>query len=463
MKTTSIIKFLTILILSGVLFVGCKKDVNQNSAGSVSTTSQKQLSLAEAGATGHMTYRNTFYNTDYLSVGTGGLRDIGYAQIRVIGTFPLSSVYKAFLYWHGNSTIVEEVGKTMKFNTNTITGTNIGITAPNNGGDSGPEYEVNTQAYRADVTALVKASTSRYFKVSDFGKMNPDGASLVLFYQDGDNSNNRDIVLYDGNDYNGEFPGYPGNPNAPFDPLGWDINLSGINYTSGKVIMTMHVADGQYYHDGTMFLNGVEMNSRTLFEGNTVPGAIPGVVSARWDIKQFDLGYWLRPDVKSLHVTLDDYFDDQLSLVVVVFNLPKGVAPVNTIQVPFDYRPLRCPNTLRTSSSAEEAAILGTSTFDVNKVDLSSVKLNGIPFKKSRIIDKSAPFSGTISDCSTCSALPADGIKDLEFLFDSQLLLKTLGTVKDKQCIKVTLTGKLLPQYGSTPFKGADYIVISKD
>ncbi|WP_069660271.1 hypothetical protein [Arcticibacter eurypsychrophilus] len=455
---------LTILILSGILIFGCKKDTNQSSVESVATTSEHSLSLSAVAAPSPLTYRNTFYNTDYLSVGVGGFKHTGSGSIEILGNFPLSSVTKVYLYWHGESPVVEEVGKTVKLNGTTVTGTNIGITGPNNGLDNGTSKEINSQAYRADVTAIVKSSATREFAVSEFGRLVADGASFVLFYSDGISSNNRDIVLFDGNDSKKGFAGYPGNPKAPFDPAGWDFSLSGVNYTSGKVLVTMHVADGQSINegDGPFFLNSQEIFSRWDANGSTVEGANT-LFSARWDIIPTDITPWLQPGVNSLRVTINQLPNqDLLGLVVALFNLPKGAAPVNTIPVSFDYRPLNCPNTLRTSSGAEEAAILGSSTFNVNQVDLSSVKLNGIPFKKSRVIDKSAPFNGTVSSCSTCSTLAPDGIKDLEFLFDSQLLLKTLGMVKDKQCIKVTLTGKLLPQYGSTPIKGEDYILISK-
>ncbi|WP_069660272.1 hypothetical protein [Arcticibacter eurypsychrophilus] len=474
MKAKRFFKGFALLFLSGVSIFGCKKTSDQNILEPVSTITEKPLSLAESVIDRPMTYRNTFYNTDYLSVGTGGLIEIGSNEIKVPGTFPLRNVTRAYLYWHINST-GWEYRANLNFNgysiypsviPGTILGTTIGIAGPNNGADGRITNELFTLVYRADVTDAVKAASSRIFKFRGFGteyedESNPVGASLVIFYSDGDPNNNRDIVLFDGNDSNKGFAGFPGNPNAPFDPEGWDVLLSGLNYTTGKGIMTMHVADGQQWEDGNLFLNSQKIASGSIFSGNTVPGAT-ATSSARWDIKPIDITPWLRPDVKSLHVTLDKYVDDLLSLVIVVFNLPKGAAPVSAIQVPFDYRPLNCPNTLRTSSSAEEAAIMGSSTFDVSKVDLSTVKLNGIPFKKSRVIDKSAPFKGDVTSCSTCSNLAPDGIKDLEFLFDSQLLLKTMGTVQDKQCVKVTLTGKLLPQYGSTPIKGEDYIVISK-
>lgn len=481
MKTRQITKQLTILILSGLLIFGCKKTKDENSVDSVSSV-EKKLSLTKGygtkagcvdceaqdntrmqskaqitAANGPMHYFNTFYNTDYLSVGVGGLRDVGNGQIRVTGTFPLANVTKAYLYWNGVTNAQEEDPKWVTFNSTRMEGINIGISSSN----CWPYY--NSRSHRADVTDIVKSATSRTFTFSaqPLSDLNPNGASLILFYSDGTSSNNRDIILYEGNEAITYFPGYPRIPNAPEDATGWNFTLSGINYTSGKVMMSLHVADGQAAEDGPLVINGIGLPGAQvtshLFDGKSVPGGL------YWDVVPIDITPSLSRGISSINVASSD-FEDCYSLVVAVFNFPRGVVlPPSPVKVNFDYRPLRCPNTLLASGNgAEEAAILGTSTFDINQVDLSSVKLNGIPFKKSRIIDKTAPYAGTVSDCSTCSTLPPDGVKDLEFLFDNQQLLKTLGTVQNKQCIKVTITGKLLPLYGSIPFVGEDYIVISK-
>ncbi|EOR93855.1 Hemolysin-type calcium-binding region [Arcticibacter svalbardensis MN12-7] len=483
MKTRQITKQLTILIFSGLLIFGCKKTKDANSVDSVSSV-EKKIKLANGYGTksgcvdceiknrtqskaqinadnGPIHYFNTFYNTDYLSVGVGGLRDVGNGQIRVTGTFPLVNVTKAYLYWNGlsNSTEVDKPIWTSKvtFNSTGVVGTPIGISSSN----CWPYYQ--SQSHRADVTNIVKSASSRTFtfNAQPLSDLNPNGASLILFYSDGNSSNNRDIILFEGNDALTYFPGYPRIPNAPVDATGWNFTLSGINYTSGKVMMSLHVADGQPAEDGPLVINGIGLPGAQvtshLFDGKSVPGGL------YWDVVPIDITPSLSRGISYINVASSD-FEDCYSLVVAAFNFPRGVVlPPSPIKVNFDYRPLRCPNTLLASSTgAEEAAILGTSTFDINQVDLSSVKLNGISFKKSRIIDKTAPYAGTVTDCSTCSTLPPDGSKDLEFLFDNQQLLKTLGTVQNKQCIKVTLTGKLLPLYGSIPFVGEDYIIISK-
>ncbi|WP_069660270.1 DUF3344 domain-containing protein [Arcticibacter eurypsychrophilus] len=432
MKTISIIKQLTPLLVAGSLMFGCKKDTDQSTVEPISTIPQQSLSLAANEATGPMTKFTTVYNTDYLSVGTGGLRD-GYGQIRVIGTFPLSGVNKAYLYWHGGSPAQEETGKTLKVNGITITGTNIGISA---GTDEYNSSVTNTQAYRADVTALIKSSSSssRTFNLSDFGRMNAGGASLILFYSDGISSNNRDIVIFNGNDTNDNtFQGYPNNPNSPVDLTGWDVFLSGANYTTGKVNITMHVANGDKWPDGALYLNGIDIGDQ-LFNGTTVPGGT-SAMGSYWDILPLEVSSYLSPGINPLRVQMPDYYDDVMNLVVLVFNFPKGAAPVKVIKVPFDLKPI---STYDPGGQIVRATsvILGTSTFNVTQVDLSTLRLNGVPFETSSIRD-----------------ISGDGVKDLELIFRT--------AVQDKTYIKVTLTGKLLPQYGSTAIEGIGYFIPS--
>ena len=63
-----------------------------------------------------------------------------------------------------------------------------------------------------------------------------NGVSLIVFFDDGDDTNNRDIVMFDGNDSNVN--------NNGFDADGWNFSLTGINYDSGTASMDVHVSDG---------------------------------------------------------------------------------------------------------------------------------------------------------------------------------------------------------------------------
>ncbi|WP_069661238.1 hypothetical protein [Arcticibacter eurypsychrophilus] len=333
MKTNTTSKKLTVLILSGILIFGCKKettDLSNTESAATTSTATKPLSLSSDEPQKPIKWFTTVYNTDYLSVGTGGLRDDDIGQINVIGTFPLNSVTKAYLYWHGDSPIEAETGITMKLNGLNVTGTNIGVTWMSDGTGNPPYIGVNSQAYRADVTAVVKSSSSRVFTVSNFGQLIANGASLILFYQDGNSNNNRDIVLFNGNDWNGN-TGFSGpGLRYDYDRTGWDVLLSGVKYTSGIVNVTMHVSDGQHFIDDYLYLNNVELG-RKIFKGNSVPGST-ATRAGRWDIMPIEVSRILTPGINSMRLTTPEAYDDFLNLIVVVFNLPKGAAPVQVVK-----------------------------------------------------------------------------------------------------------------------------------
>src|SRR5262249_39680217 len=170
-------------------------------------------------------------NTDVGEFGQGGMRGTGTGTIDVSGI--TGSVFRAFLYWHGPTNSSDpNSNASVDFNGTQITGTNIGTAADNNWGFA------NSQAYRADVTSLVSGDGT--YGLSDFIKENVPGAcspptlpptadcvadingvALIVFYNDGNASNDRNVVLWNGND-----------SNVPFgsDPADWDETISGVPY-----------------------------------------------------------------------------------------------------------------------------------------------------------------------------------------------------------------------------------------
>ena len=391
----------------------------------------------------------TVYNTDFVSAGTGGMRDVGSGTINLSGTS--GSVTKAYLYWHGVTNLTTDVGSTITVNSTSVAGTNIGVSSPN----CWPF--ANSQAYRADVTTLVQSTGNSSYNLTGFGSLNPNGASLIVFFNDGDNTNNRDIVVFEGNDSNVGFDGIAGNPNAPVDPAGWDILLSGINYQAGNANIQLHVADGQPFADDALLINTVQLApSGPIFEGNSVPGG------QLWDIKTFDISSFLSPGPNSINLTTGLYMDC-LGLIVALVDLPVGAAPVNDIMVAFDIKPVTCPNAFNlTEKGILPTAILGTAGFDVTKIDISTIRINGVAPVRWSIADVAAPYSGTVSNCATCTISGPDGIPDLTLKFNNEDIAKTTPGAVTGSCISLTVTGKLLPAYVSTPITGLDYVIIKK-
>jgi len=257
----------------------------------------------------------TVFSTDASQFGYGGMRTIGTGTVTVSGV--TGTVTRALLYWQGPTNSSDPAANgAVNFNGTDITGSNIGVSSDNCWGFT------NSQAYRADVTSLVTGDGA--YTLAGFMPAGADinGVSLIVFFDDGDDSNNRDVVLFDGNDSNVTDNG--------FDADGWNVNLPGINYTSGTASMDLHVGDGQVYDDPDVILNGSTTlaTGPAVFQGDSVPNGASAVDTdgGLWDIKSYDVTSNLTPGDNTLTLTAD-YVDDCLSLIVAAVNLPAGAAP----------------------------------------------------------------------------------------------------------------------------------------
>jgi hypothetical protein len=267
-----------------------------------------------------ISFFQTQRDTDFVSAGVGGLRGTGTGEIVLSGVS--GTVNRVYLYWHGPTNSTDpNFNATITFNGVTITGENIGFSDDNFWG------QLNSQAYRADVTALVGGDGD--YTIAGLSPDNTNGASLLAFFDDGDDSNNRDVVLFDGNDANFD--------NA-FDPIGWDIALNNILYGGGDVELQLHVSDGQNFgpnDDGTLMINGSAFASGGLFQGDSTP-ATPGTSvgnGSLWDIRNFDLTALFTLGINNLSVGLDAV-NDALSAIVAAINLPAGAAPPDPDPIP---------------------------------------------------------------------------------------------------------------------------------
>jgi hypothetical protein len=256
----------------------------------------------------------TFFDTDWTFAGVGGLRGTGASSIALSGVG--GPVSQAYLYWHGPTNSTDPTfNANITFAGMAIAGTNIGFSDDNFWG------QANSQAYRADVTSLITGNGS--YSIGGLFPSNSNGAQLIVFFDDGVSGNNRDVVLFDGND--GNFP------NA-FDADGWNVSLSGINYSGGTARMVLGVSDGQDFgpgDDGPFTVNGTVINpAGDVFEGATVPNTAGTTVDdgALWDIVGVDVTTLLSPGLNTLTLQ-GDAIDDALSLVSVAIDLPAGAAP----------------------------------------------------------------------------------------------------------------------------------------
>ena len=270
-------------------------------------------------------YFNTFYDTDWTSVGIGGMRGVGNETLTLSGVS--GTVTGAYLFWHGPTNSTDpDANATVGFEGTSVTGTNIGISQDNNWGFA------NSQAYRANVTSLVSGDAS--FSLTDFikaGGIDVNGASLYVTYDDGDSTNNRDLVLFNGND---------SNISSQFDPTGWNVALNGIDYTSGNAGIRLTVSDGQDFgNDEGIFLNGSPFVSPGANWQGDLGVNIVGNGSL-WDEKTFDLTSFLSPGINNINLRTFDPLTDALSLIVAGIDLPAGAAPP-----PPDFTPVPEPST----------------------------------------------------------------------------------------------------------------------
>lgn len=302
----------------------------------------------------------TVFNTDFVSAGVGGLRNVGSGTVTLSGV--TGTVTKAYLYWQGVTNSSPDVGSPIVVNGNSVSGTNIGVS------DDNCWDLANSQAYRADVTSLVQATGNGTYSLSGFGSLNPNGASLIVFFDDGNTANNRDVVIFEGNDSNVEFNGISGNPNAPADPGGWNVTLNGIAYTSGTANVQLHVADGQMFDDAEITINAAQLiPAGQNFSGNTVPSAnAPGNGGGLWDIRTFNVTSFLSPGPNSLNLASPPVFNDCLSLIVALIDLPAGSA-----------RPTGCTITPN-CKNATVSLVNGTATLSATAIDNGSTATCGI-------------------------------------------------------------------------------------
>jgi MYXO-CTERM domain-containing protein len=278
---------------------------------------------APAASANDIGYFQTFTNTDFTEAGFGAMRGVGTGTITLAGVS--GTVTHAYLYWHGPTNSSDPLANaSVLFAGTSILGTNIGFSADNNWGFT------NSQAYRADVTSLVGGNGA--YSLANFTKagVEVNGASLLVFFDDGNSANNRDVVLFNGNDSNA--------PNS-FDADGWNVSLPGINYTSGTAAVTMTVSDGQDFVDDALKVNGTTVaGPGAVFDGTTTPRNPGGPVGngALWDVRSFDVTSFLSPGSNTLTVTTG-VNNDYLSLVALAIDLPAGAAPPPPIPEPETY------------------------------------------------------------------------------------------------------------------------------
>ena len=116
---------------------------------------------------------------------------------------------------------------------------------------------------------------------------------------------------------------------------------------------------------------------------------------------------------------------------------------VEPIPISIDIIPKTCPNECPIKGGGSiEIAIHGTADFDVNDIDIASIRLEEVAPTRSSLKDKSTPVS-TGGECP-CTTDGRDGFIDLCLKFDKKAIFEALGGVTvEEQDIELTLEGRL--------------------
>jgi hypothetical protein len=130
--------------------------------------------------------------------------------------------------------------------------------------------------------------------------------------------------------------------------------------------------------------------------------------------------------------------------------------PEPQLMVNIDIKPASCPNPLNVKSKGLlPVAILGSQDFDVNAIDILSVRLDGVAPVRSSYEDVGTVLTDA-NECE-CTTEGPDGYLDLTLKFKTQEIVEALGEVIDGEEWILQLTGVL---HDDIPIEGEDCIVI---
>jgi virginiamycin B lyase len=124
--------------------------------------------------------------------------------------------------------------------------------------------------------------------------------------------------------------------------------------------------------------------------------------------------------------------------------------------VQVDVKPASWQNRMTTTATGElRVAILGTAAFDVERIDVSSIRLEGVPAL-------SAKVENVVIGAGLCRAGGADNRPDLRLTFSIPAILSALSPLPETSEVRVLrLTGQLEPESGATPIHGKDFVVLT--
>ena len=300
-----------------------------------------------------------FERIDHVAAGVNGIGAPGSAGGGV-GTLELDgvsgAVHLALLYWHGIDIDYPSYGFTggdadydeadITFDGIDITGVRVAEQGSNNGWPGANPQPDSASLYRADVTSHVQLRGNGSYPVADLADgsdgHSANGATLIVYFDDGDPANDVRVVHYEGLQSN--------------EGAQWAFPFV-VGYQGGRVDAIFHVADGQsVLPDGTtrfVVEPGVSGASGTtlisygtnhhdglpLWGGLSVPGmGFERSSGARlWDIRRLHLVSLFGPPGNYALTTSLSSSTDLLTLLVAQIEQPADPQPTMISPNPFHF------------------------------------------------------------------------------------------------------------------------------
>ncbi len=225
-----------------------------------------------------------------------------------------------------------------------------------------------------------------------------------------------------------------------------------------KLESTGIVPHNQWYHIAATFDEGFVT---TYIDGQADSSGTISVTSIMNDDHPLTIGgYWSYCGTKHWVPRCDGLIDD-----VRIYNRAlseEAIWALANPQIPVavDIKPGACPNPLNLKSrGVVPVAVLGTEDFDVNSIDLASIRLEGVAAIRSSYEDVAAPLADG-NECD-CTDEGPDGYTDLTLKFRTQqiaaALLPEFADLEKNDVVPLILTGTLTD---GTPIEGIDCVVI---
>lgn len=239
------------------------------------------------------------------------------------------------------------------------------------------------------------------------------------------------IEIYEGSPRNSSFAPNPPNALVPSTYVDGTLLLSG-HFTSFQTQTNNFSQFSVGNAEGTILFTGGSLID--LWTNNVGDPECPGLFNGgtTWNASTLPAGYLFRHDGK-LDLNCPDVGD-------------------------LDIHPTSCPSPINLNGKGlTPVALVGSEHFDISKVELSSLRLQGLAPERIDLGDVSRPVENRQDVCD-CTTEGPDGWDDLVLKFDTKKLAGLLEPAKPGETRVLTLTGNLYDGEFIQTFEASDCV-----